>query len=457
MRVRTFPLAFAVLVASWLPSVSRAIGIEDVVDGGNTYPWVRVELPGTVCSNGSQYRFWYYDSPTSTNMAISFEGGGAVAELLPARLPDLFAGQPLEVAGRLRGGAPAAIRLTGRLGEAPWSTRLAVAPAPAADPTAQPVAGTLWARRRIDELLAASPSAPPAEAVEEVVRHALRFALVTPYTSFVAVERELRVDPSLPLAQVLVPNELPEGVSPEGIFGPEASVQILPARVKPGDPELRVDAGPGAVSVEVSLPFEPRPREAIRDERRGDFVLRFLVPPGFPDGSYEARIRILRADGSAEERRAPIRVDTTAAALAVLSAPTQVRPGERFQLALKPALPAARLPALAGHPGGFGNALKGAMEVKEVLVRAPWGEIASARLEGAAGIWRTELRAPDEGAAGAGELELVASDAAGNVTRRRIPITVGVGHGPAAGRAEGLGLVAALLLLTAGAAAWLKV
>ena len=55
----------------------RAIGIEDVVDGGNTYPGSRVEIPGTVCSNGSQYRFWYYDSPTSNNMVISFEGGGA--------------------------------------------------------------------------------------------------------------------------------------------------------------------------------------------------------------------------------------------------------------------------------------------------------------------------------------------------------------------------------------------
>jgi hypothetical protein len=53
------------------------IGIEDVVDGGNTYAWQRVELPGTVCSNGSQYRFWYYDSPSSNSMLISFEGGGA--------------------------------------------------------------------------------------------------------------------------------------------------------------------------------------------------------------------------------------------------------------------------------------------------------------------------------------------------------------------------------------------
>ncbi len=77
MKARTPLLALAALAALMMPSSARAIGIEDVVDGGNTYPWVRVEIPGTVCSNGSQYRFWYYDSPTSTNMAISFEGGGA--------------------------------------------------------------------------------------------------------------------------------------------------------------------------------------------------------------------------------------------------------------------------------------------------------------------------------------------------------------------------------------------
>lgn len=73
-------LRAAALIAAFAVAPLRAahgIGIEDVVDGGNTYNWTRVEVPGTVCSNGSQYRFWYYDNPNSTNMLISFEGGGA--------------------------------------------------------------------------------------------------------------------------------------------------------------------------------------------------------------------------------------------------------------------------------------------------------------------------------------------------------------------------------------------
>ena len=82
MRVRAFRgwragLSALAVAAAMVPRTTLGIGIEDVVDGGNTYNWQRVELPGTVCSNGSQYRFWYYDSPTSNNLLISFEGGGA--------------------------------------------------------------------------------------------------------------------------------------------------------------------------------------------------------------------------------------------------------------------------------------------------------------------------------------------------------------------------------------------
>lgn len=389
------------------------------------------------------------DRPVLTDLAVSFEGA-EVKDLLPARLPDLFAGQPLVVTGRASG-TPTAVVLRGRLGEAPWEARLPVSggrPVAAAG-TAQPVLGTLWARRRIEALLSERPAAPSSQAVEEVVRHALRFKLVTPYTSFVAVERELRVDPALPLAQAIVPNELPEGVSHEGSFGPGKAVEVLPARVKPGDPELRVDGGPDVRAVRVSLPFEAGPREAIRDPRRGDFVLRFLVPSGWPDGSFDARVAIVR-DGGVEERIVPIRVDTTPAALAVLAAPRAVRPGDEIRLALKPALPVARLVDFAGRPGGLANAVKGAMEVKEVLVRAPWGEVARARMEGPIGVYVATLRAPADAAVGRIELEVVAADAAGNVSRRRVPLSVraeppGEGRVAYAGVAGAVAAAAALV------------
>lgn len=388
------------------------------------------------------------DRPVLTDLDVAFEGA-PVTDLLPERLPDLFAGQPLVIAGRLPGGAPAAVVLRGRLGERPWAARVALAPRAPPDPTGaeQPVAGTLWARRRIEDLLSRRPTAPPPDAVEEIVGHALRFKLVTPYTSFVAVVRELRVDPGLALARAVIPNELPDGVSREGIFGPGA-VEVLPARVKPGDPELRVRAGPTAVAVRVALPFERAEREAIRDAARGDFVLRFLVPPGWPDGSWDARVTIVHRDGRVEQRTAALRVDTTPAALVVVAAPSEAAPGEEVRLALKPALPLARLSGLAGRPGGLAPAVKGAMEVKEVLVRAPWGEVVRARMEGPLGAWVATLRVPPGAAAGPAELEVAASDAAGNVSRRRIPLEI---RGAPAPGARGTALAGVTLAALAAA------
>lgn len=47
-----------------------------IVDGGNNYSWQRVELPGAVCGNGSQYKF-FMRRTASPNLLFFFEGGGA--------------------------------------------------------------------------------------------------------------------------------------------------------------------------------------------------------------------------------------------------------------------------------------------------------------------------------------------------------------------------------------------
>jgi hypothetical protein len=57
--------------------IGDLIGVEDVVNGGNNFKWQRVELPGTTCSDGSQYKFWVHDNAISTNLVVLYEGGGA--------------------------------------------------------------------------------------------------------------------------------------------------------------------------------------------------------------------------------------------------------------------------------------------------------------------------------------------------------------------------------------------
>src|SRR5262245_58389991 len=71
----------AMLTAAALPRSAEAETVLDVilnviVDGGNTYPWERVTLPGTRCGNGSQYKFFVH-ATGSPNLLFFFEGGGA--------------------------------------------------------------------------------------------------------------------------------------------------------------------------------------------------------------------------------------------------------------------------------------------------------------------------------------------------------------------------------------------
>ena len=75
-------LSFALLVAvTAVPGATRAETILDViinviVDGGNNYAWQKVEVPGTQCGNGSQYKFFLVRT-SSPNVLFFFEGGGA--------------------------------------------------------------------------------------------------------------------------------------------------------------------------------------------------------------------------------------------------------------------------------------------------------------------------------------------------------------------------------------------
>ncbi|MBL8956833.1 MAG: VWA domain-containing protein [Myxococcaceae bacterium] len=345
------------------------------------------------------------DRPVLTDLQLDFDGI-AITDRQPEALPDLMAGQPLVVVGKAVGGKSGKVRITGRYAGAPWSKEIPIELSQAKDEA--PVLGTLWARRKIDSLTFAEPSVD-ADRQAAITELGLKFKLITAYTSFVAVERELLVDPKLPLTQLLVPNELPEGVKAEGIFG-DAELEVLPSRVKPGDPELRVKAAPTARAVRVRLPFETFSRDAAFDRASGEYVLRFLVPSGFPDGSYDVGIEVQHENGVIESRTSPLRVDTTPSAVAVVGADPALMPGHPFTLKLKPAL-------ALGDVTLDANALKGAMETKEVLVHAPWGETVFAELQGPLGIYVATLH-PPESVKGPVSLEIVASDAAGNVSRR---------------------------------------
>jgi Ca-activated chloride channel homolog len=154
--------------------------------------------------------FGKLERPALTDLEVTWDDPGA--EVWPARIPDLYAGDPLVLTARLaRLGDE--VRITGMRDGQPWERRLRLGAA-----TPGSGVGKLWARRKIDALLAGlqAGSARKDEIRQQVVDVALAHHLVSRYTSLVAVD----VTPSRPAGEPLatrpVPLATPAGWTPPG-------------------------------------------------------------------------------------------------------------------------------------------------------------------------------------------------------------------------------------------------
>jgi Ca-activated chloride channel family protein len=123
------------------------------------------------------------DRPVLADLALEWEGAPP-RDALPARLPDLHAGDPLLVSFRLDPGHPGTRAvLRGRGPAGPWLTALDVTP----DAPRGAGVAARWARSRVEALL--DGAGPRPESVrDQVVALARDFHLVTRFTSLVAVE-----------------------------------------------------------------------------------------------------------------------------------------------------------------------------------------------------------------------------------------------------------------------------
>jgi Ca-activated chloride channel homolog len=151
-------------------------------------------------------------SPLLTDVKIAWNGL-PVSEVFPARVPDLFAAKPLVISGKYAGPARGTIRLTGTAAGKPFARDIRV-DLPAAE-AKHDVLAKLWARTKVDHLMHESGTK------QEITQLGLAYRLMTPYTSFVAVEDKV-VNEGGKSRRVEVPVEMPEGVSHEGVFGADA-------------------------------------------------------------------------------------------------------------------------------------------------------------------------------------------------------------------------------------------
>ncbi|MBU1910000.1 MAG: VWA domain-containing protein [Verrucomicrobia bacterium] len=154
-------------------------------------------------------------NPVLTHIRVDWAGLD-VEDLFPARIPDLFMGQPIFVLGRYTRPGAATIRVHGKINGQPVSYELPVElPESGADNSA---VASLWARARIRELSAELYGGRDEDVVREITDLALKYRLMSEYTSFVAVEDKVVNEDGKPVT-IQVPVEMPEGVSYEGVFG----------------------------------------------------------------------------------------------------------------------------------------------------------------------------------------------------------------------------------------------
>ncbi len=122
------------------------------------------------------------EAPVLRDVAIRFADGTAV-ETFPARIPDLYLGEPLMVSAA-RVGAIGTLVVSGVRGNEPWS--VALTPSPDVDSAG---VGALWARARIASLMdEVTRGVDPAVIRPQVVKIALAHHLVSAYTSLVAAD-----------------------------------------------------------------------------------------------------------------------------------------------------------------------------------------------------------------------------------------------------------------------------
>jgi Ca-activated chloride channel family protein len=153
------------------------------------------------------------ESPVLKGLDVRWPEGVQV-EAWPARLPDLYAGEPLVIAAALDG-LQGHVRLGGERDGRRWEADIALASGAPAQGT-----GGLWAREKVTALMASlREGAPEAEVRARIIEVATAHRLVTRYTSFVAVDKTPARPADESLKTAAVPTLLPAGWDYDKVFG----------------------------------------------------------------------------------------------------------------------------------------------------------------------------------------------------------------------------------------------
>lgn len=249
-RVHTLGIGSAVNRGLLVPVARAGAGVETVVAPG--------EDPARAAA--------LLVAATATPQVVDLEIAGPGLVAAPARLPDVMAGRPARFAVEVRpeGGS---IELRGATATGTWGMTLAVpATAPGEGSASVP---RLYAREAVDELEVAAAAGEGVDAAIEAL--GLAFGIPTRLTSWVAVSRSVKVDPTTPTRHERVPQALPHAMSVEGL-GLRAAAPPPPMAAAPLGRMLRSRGAPV--------------REMAKAAKRAEVYPMMVAEPPPPPGAY---------------------------------------------------------------------------------------------------------------------------------------------------------------------------
>lgn len=157
----------------------------------------------------------YIQAPLLTDIQVSYNGF-EVYDVEPAALPTLFAQRPIVLFGKWLGEPGGSIQVTGRSGNRDYVQDIQVSQASIGS---NPGISYLWARTMVENLTDYNTGLEEDDSIKkEVTQLGLKYSMMTPYTSFVAVMEEVR-NPDGACRDVDQPLPLPQGISDLSVGG----------------------------------------------------------------------------------------------------------------------------------------------------------------------------------------------------------------------------------------------
>ena len=125
--------------------------------------------------------------PAATNVKIRFDGG-AVYDLEPPKLPNLYHGQPVRLYGRYKGNGPAKVVVEAEILGSPLSQKIDVE-LPIED-NRNPEIERMWAWHRVDRLMGEERREGSSNHRHEIVRLCEGYSIASQYASFIVLEND---------------------------------------------------------------------------------------------------------------------------------------------------------------------------------------------------------------------------------------------------------------------------